>query len=119
MPLMQRNEKGVFVDVSGIPVPKPQPSKVEPVKEVTYEVETVVKPLTEEGIAELVDETGVDDVPIPTGIDFLEAPDGRYGIEKIRSWLVDAGYPPEDSATKEILLGRIDVLRREQQGELT
>ena len=89
MPLMVKNERGVFVDVSGVPVPKPQPAKVEP----TNVVETV---------------------PTPT-IDCSNVPDGRYGIDKIRAWFDDNGLPYDEHVGKDELLEDAKALCAEQE----
>ena len=114
MPLMERNEHGVFVDVSKVPVPEPQPSKVEPVKEVTYEVKTVSYPLTEEGIADLVAETGVDDVPTRT-IDCSNVPKGTWGRTKVEAWYADNGLPVSANAEKNELVAAAKKLCKDQE----
>ena len=104
MPLMQRNSKGVFVDISDVPVPKPQPSKVE----------TFSQPLTEEGIEALVAETGVDDDEAKM-IDCSTVPDGRYGRGKVEKWYADNGLPVNDELTKAELVADAKALCAEQE----
>ena len=93
MPLMERNEHGVFVDVSKVPVPEPQPSKVEPVREVTYEVETV---------------------PIPT-IDCSNVPKGTWGRTKVEAWYTDNGLPVNADAEKNELVAAAKKLCKDQE----
>lgn len=67
-------------------------------------------PLTEQGIDDLV----ADELPT-VEIDLTDAPDGRYGIDKIHAWFHLNGLDTNADATKEDLLAAIKQLQAEQE----